>query len=104
MKLYPYGLIKKFKARLCARGDMQLEGIDFFEIYAPVVQWKTVGLMLILEVFLGLKSKRGDVTAAFFGADIGKDDKVFVEIPQGFKVKEKNGRTRVLKILKTSNA
>ncbi len=30
-KRYPDGLIKKFKARFCARGDQQLEGIDFFE-------------------------------------------------------------------------
>ena len=37
-KRFPDGLIKKFKARFCARGDMQLEGIDFFETYAPVVQ------------------------------------------------------------------
>jgi hypothetical protein len=31
---YPDGFIKKFKARFCTRGDMQLEGIDFFEKYA----------------------------------------------------------------------
>ena len=40
-KCYPDGLIKKFKARFCAHGDQQLEGIDFFETYAPVVQWTT---------------------------------------------------------------
>ena len=57
---------------------MQLEGINFFETYAPVIQWTTVRLMLILEVFLGLKSKQGDVTAAFLHADLGKDEKVFV--------------------------
>ena len=80
----PYGLIKKFKSSLCARGDMQLEGVNFFKTYAPVVQWMTVRLMLILEVLLGLKSKQGDVTAAFLHADLGKDEKVFVEMPQGF--------------------
>jgi hypothetical protein len=37
-KRYPDGLIKKFKARLYACRDQQLEGIDFFETYAPVVQ------------------------------------------------------------------
>ena len=41
-KLYSDGLIIKFKARFCARDDKQLEGIDFFETYSPVVQWKTL--------------------------------------------------------------
>ena len=36
-KQYPDGWIKKFKACFCARGNKQLEGIDFFETYAPVV-------------------------------------------------------------------
>jgi hypothetical protein len=29
-KRYPDGLIKKFKARFCARGDKQLKGRNFF--------------------------------------------------------------------------
>ena len=37
LKRFPDGMIKKFKARHCVRGDQQLEGIDFFETYAPVV-------------------------------------------------------------------
>ena len=86
-KRYPDGLIKKFKARFCARGDQQLEGIDFFETYAPVVQWTTVRLMLILEVLLDLKSKQGDVTAAFLHADVGEDEKVYVKLPRGFQPK-----------------
>ena len=85
IKRYPDGLIKKFKARFCARGDMQVEGRDFFETYAPVVQWTTVRLMLILEVLLDLKSKQGDVTAAFLHAHLDEDEKVYVEMPLGFK-------------------
>ena len=69
LKRYPDILIKKFKARFCACGDMQLEGIDFFDTYAPVVQWTTIILMLILETLLGLKSKQGNMTAAFLHAD-----------------------------------
>ena len=75
MKRFPGGLIKKFKARFCARGDQQLEGVDFFETYAPVVQRTTVRMVLILENLLKLKSKQGDVTAAFLHADLNEDKK-----------------------------
>ncbi len=64
-KQYPDGRIKKFKARFCARGNKQFEGIDFFETYATVVQWTTIWLMFILEILLGLKSKQGNVICAF---------------------------------------
>lgn len=101
LKRYPDGLIKKFKARFCARGDMQLEGVDFFETYAPVVQWTTVRLMLILEVLLGLKSKQGDVTAAFLHADLEPHEKVYVEMPKGFEQYDKRGRPKVLRLRKT---
>lgn len=96
LKRYPDGTAKKFKARFCARGDQQLEGIDFFETYAPVVQWTTVRLLLILEVLLQLKSKQGDVTAAFLHADLDEREKVYVEMPLGFR---KQGK--VLKLKKT---
>jgi hypothetical protein len=100
-KQLPDGLIKKFKARFCARGDMQLEGIDFFETYAPVVQWTTIRLMFILEVLLGLKSKQGDVTCAFLHSDLGPGEIVYVDMPLGFNSKSKNGKRQVLKLNKT---
>lgn len=96
IKRYPDGVVKKFKARFCARGDQQLEGVDFFETYAPVVQWTTVRLLLILEILLQLKSKQGDVTAAFLHADLEENEKVYVEMPLGFRKKGK-----VLKLKKT---
>lgn len=89
LKRFPDGMIKKFKARLCARGDQQEHGIDYFETYAPVVQWTTVRLMLILEVLLDLKSKQGDVTAAFLHAEVEDDRKIYVNMPLGFRKKGK---------------
>jgi hypothetical protein len=100
-KRFPDGLVKKFKARFCARGDMQLEGIDFFETYAPVVQWTTIRLMFILEVILGLKSKQGDITCAFLHADVEPGETIYVDMPLGFNSKSKNGKRQVLKLNKT---
>ena len=42
VKRYPDGTIRKLKARFCARGYLQIEGVDFFDTYAPVVSWLTV--------------------------------------------------------------
>ena len=70
---------------------MQLEGIDFFETYAPVVQWTTICLMIILEVLLGLKAKQGDVTCAFLHANLASDATVYVDMPLGINIKSKNG-------------
>ena len=69
-KQFPDMLIKKFKARFCERGDKKIEGIDYFETFAPVVQWTTVRLTLILECLLGLVSKQGDVTSALLHAHL----------------------------------
>jgi hypothetical protein len=96
IKRYPDGLIKKFKARFCVRGDQQVHGVDFFETYAPVVQWTTIRLMLILEFLLKLKSKQGDITAAFVHANVEEGENIYVEMPRGFKQKGK-----VLKLKKT---
>jgi len=74
-KRFPDGSVKKFRARFYARGDRQKEGIDYFETYAPVVQWTTIRIMLILECVLGLVSKQGDVTCAFLYAHLEEGEK-----------------------------
>ena len=77
---------------------MQLKGVHFFEPYAPVVHWMTVRLMKNLEVLLGLKSKHGNMTAAFLHSDLVEDEKIFVDMLRGFEVKEKNDRDKVLNL------
>ena len=83
-KRCPDGLIKKFKARFCARGDQQIKGVDFFETHAPVVMWTTIRLMLILECLLDLKSKQGDVKCAFLHANLPPEENMHVHMPRGF--------------------
>ena len=89
LKRYLERMIKKLKAHFCTQGDQQLEGVDFFETYVPVMQWTTMWLMLILDVLLDLKSKQGNMTAAFLHADMPEGDKIFVEMPRRFQCKGK---------------
>ena len=86
-KRYPDGDLRKLKARICARGFEQIEGVDYFETFAPVVQWMTVRIILIMTILLNLENKQIDYTAAFMQAPIDHD--VYVEMPKLFQVKGK---------------
>eukprot|EP00804_Cyclotella_cryptica_P018716 CCRYP_007209-RB/>CCRYP_007209-RB protein AED:0.25 eAED:0.23 QI:0/-1/0/1/-1/1/1/0/629 len=85
IKRFPNGLVKKFKARFCVRGDCQKEGIDFWETWPPVVQWSTVRLMMTLAAKLDLCSAQADITAAFVHADLEPGEQIFVRQPAGFQ-------------------
>ena len=85
VKRFPNGLVKKFKARFCVRGDMQIEGVDFFETWAPVVSWPTVHAMMILATKLNLVSVQADITAAFVHAELDEDEHIYVHQAAGFK-------------------
>ena len=82
-KRYPSGSVRKLKARYCARGFEQEQGVDYFETFAPVVMWLTVRLLLIMSILMDLETKQIDYTAAFVHAPI--DCTVYVEMPPGFK-------------------
>ena len=82
-KRYPDGRVKKLKARLCVRGDQQIEGADFFETYSPVVSWSTIRLLLILSIILDLKSKQVDYTLAFVHAEA--EPGTYIEMPRMFE-------------------
>ena len=94
VKQYPDGTIKKFKGRFCACGDKLIQGVDFFKTYSPVVQWTTICLMLVLECILGLCSK----LVPFLHTSLGKDEAVYIEMPQGFKKYDKNGKPKILRL------
>ena len=82
IKRYPDGSMRKLKARFCARGYEQTEGVDYFETFAPVVEWTTVRFLLIMSLLLGLQTTQVDYVAAFVQSDI--DTEVYVEMPRGF--------------------
>ena len=76
------GTLLKHKARLCADGRRQVKGIHFDEVFAPVVSWSTVRLILFLSNLLGLATRQIDFVQAFTQADADRD--IYMEIPQGW--------------------
>ena len=60
-------------------GDKQVFGVDFTETYAPVVQWMTVCLVLILALALKWVIIQMDYTNAFAQSPLNEE--VYMEIP-----------------------
>ena len=83
-KRFPDGSVKKLKARLCARGDQQIGGVDYFETYSPVVQWSTIRLMLVLSILLGLETMQVDYTLTFVQAPASPG--TYIEMPKMFEL------------------
>jgi hypothetical protein len=95
-KRYPDGRVRKLKARFCVRGDKQVEGVDYFESYAPVVQWSTVRIVLIATMMFGLETRQVDFNNAFAQATL--EEEVYVELPRGYDGDKAN---KVLKLNKS---
>jgi hypothetical protein len=78
------GAISKYEARLKAHRGQQEAGVNYWDTYAPVVQWMSVRLMLILTLAEKLQSRSIDFTLAYPQADLDVD--IFLELPHGFQL------------------
>ena len=56
----------QYKARLVAEGFTQKEGIDYHEIFSPIVKFKTIHIMLVIVAYYDLELEQLDVKTAFF--------------------------------------
>jgi hypothetical protein len=60
-KRCPDGSLKKYKARLCVNGSRQIQGIDYTESFAHVVQWSTIHMVNTLATMHNLKGKHNEL-------------------------------------------
>nr|GFA79220.1 hypothetical protein [Tanacetum cinerariifolium] len=76
------GIVIRNKAMLVAQGHTQEEGIDYDDVFAPVVRIKAIRLFLAYASFMGFTVYQMDVKSAFLYGTI--DEEVYVMQPPGF--------------------
>ena len=73
------------KARLVAKGFSQVEGIDFDQVFSPVVRFETVRLVLALAALESWHISGADVRSAYLYGKLTEE--IYMEQPEGFKAK-----------------
>ncbi|KAL9273201.1 Retrovirus-related Pol polyprotein from transposon TNT 1-94-like protein, partial [Drosera capensis] len=81
------GEVMKHKARLVVKGFGQKQGIDFEEIFSPVVKMTSIRTVLGLVAGLNLELEQLDVKTAFLHGDL--EEEIYMVQPEGFEVKGK---------------
>ena len=94
LKRKPDGSIKKYKARYCVRGDLQ---DTREETHAPVCNFSSVRIFLVLSLLLGWITCNIDFTNAFVQAVLSSP--VWIHLPRGFR--SSRGRGTCLRLKKS---
>jgi hypothetical protein len=96
-KLDSIGNTSRFKARLVARGFQQKEGIDYDEIYSPVVKMDSIRILLAIAASEGLVLHQMDVKTAFLNSVLTQPFYMFppprlgINIPKGHALRIEKG-------------
>ena len=78
------GRHKKYKAQLVAKGYTQREGVDYTDVFSPVIKYKTIRLVLALVAQFDWDLEKMDVTTAFLHGEL--EDEIYMNQPQGFEI------------------
>jgi len=79
-----------YQSCLVAKRFSQVEGIDFDELFSPVVCYKTVRLLLAVAALEDLDIQSVDVKTAYLYGDL--DEEIYMEQPEGFKLPGKENK------------
>ncbi|KAF7761821.1 hypothetical protein Agabi119p4_9813 [Agaricus bisporus var. burnettii] len=71
------------RARLVAKGFSQIEGIDFNELFSPVVRYETARLIFGVAALEDWEIESVDVKAAYLYGKL--EEEIYMEQPEGFR-------------------
>jgi transposase InsO family protein len=77
----------RYKARIVVKGFQQKKGVDFDEIFAPVVKMTSIRTVLSMAANMNLEIEQLDVKTAFLHGEL--EEEIYMQQPEGFETKGK---------------
>ena len=91
--------IYKWMAHLNVHGGQQVQGINYWDTYTPVVAWPIICFFFILSIIHSWKTRQLDFIMAFPQASI--QTPLYMNIPKGYKTpKNEYNSPMVLKLVR----
>jgi len=97
-KMNAQGEIERYKARLVVKGYKQKEGIDYDEVFAPVVRMEIIRLHISQAAQFRWQIFQMDVKSAFMNGVL--EEEIYIEQPPGYvKIEEEKKALKLNKAL-----
>ncbi|KAH9648891.1 hypothetical protein KPL70_025781 [Citrus sinensis] len=86
---------RRFKARLVAKGYTQMEGVDFKEVFSPVVRHASIRVLMAITATQNLELEQLDVKTAFLHGNL--QEEIFMSQPEGYESPDRRDYVCLLK-------
>ena len=78
------GKVVRYKARLVAQGFSQVEGVDYFDTYAPVAHLPSSRAVIAMANRLGLELHQIDIKGVYLNGELTSDEVLYMRHPPGY--------------------
>jgi len=89
--------ITRYKARLCAQGFSQKAGVDYNEVFSPVVRYDSVRTLLSVAAVNDLEIYQFDIKTAYLNSNLKEE--IYMRAPEGLSVPNDNSVCKLNKAL-----
>ena len=87
----------KFKARLVAKGFSQIPGVDYNDVFSPVVKHSSIRTFFSIVAMHDVELEQLDVKTAFLYGEL--EEEIYMDQPEGFIAKQRELCLQIKEVL-----